>query len=166
MTEVGNRYQARLAGWMIDDGMIFYPAPFERLGKALKAGNPDRLIAYNSWVMPRFTEFQDFFFGEGNEKGIEGAGPKGGDGIVAVGGQKGMQGFANFILDGPNWGIARPETVINPPRYTKEQMAELVHNAMERKMAMSFNQLMYEDGSVSPASLEMMKYVRSLVRGK
>ena len=29
---------------------------------------------------------------------------------------------------------------------------------MERKLALSFNLLMYEDGSVSPESLEMMKY--------
>ncbi|TSA33823.1 MAG: hypothetical protein D4R64_13475 [Porphyromonadaceae bacterium] len=165
-TEVGERYGKKLAGWMIDDGMIYYPSPFEQLGKALKAGNSHRLIAYNSWILPRFTEFQDFFFGEGNEKGIDGAGPKGGNGIVADGPQKGLQGFANFILDGPNWGIAQPETTINPPQYTKDQIASLVKNAMERKLVMSFNLLMYEDGSVSPASLEMMKYVRSIARGK
>lgn len=165
-TEVGNRYGKRLSGWMIDDGMIYYPGPFERMGGALKAGNPDRLVAYNSWVMPRFTEFQDFFFGEGNEKGIDGAGPIGGNGIVAQGPQKGLQGFANFILDGPDWGIYKPETVIMPPVYTKDQIETLVRNAMARKFAVSFNLLMYEDGSVSPASLEMMKYVKNIVRRK
>ena len=61
-TEVGERYGRRLAGWMIDDGMIYYPAPFERLGKALKAGNPARLISYNSWVLPRLTELPGFPF--------------------------------------------------------------------------------------------------------
>ena len=60
-TEVGTRYGKKLAGWMIDDGMIYYPGPFEQMGKALKTGNPDRLISYNSWVLPRFTDFQDFF---------------------------------------------------------------------------------------------------------
>lgn len=165
-TEVSERYGKKLDGWMIDDGMIYYPGPFERMGKALKAGNPNRLIAYNSWILPRFTEFQDFFFGEGNEKGIDGAGPIGGNGIVAQGPQKGLQGFANFILDGPDWGIYKPETVITPPVYTKDEIETLVRNAMSRKFAMSFNLLMYEDGSVSPASLEMMKYVKSIVRGK
>jgi hypothetical protein len=165
-TEVGERYAEKLSGWMIDDGMIYYPAPFERLGKALKAGNPERLIAYNSWVMPRFTEFQDFFFGEGNDKGIDGAGPKGGNGLVDHGPQKGLQGFACFIMDGPDWGIHKPETVINKPLYSKEQLEALVKNALERKFAMSFNLLMYEDGSVSPESFEMMKYIKSVVRGK
>jgi hypothetical protein len=151
---------------MIDDGMIYYPGPFERMGKALKTGNPERLIAYNSWILPRFTEFQDFFFGEGNEKGIEGAGPRGGNGIVAEGMQKGLQGFACFIMDGPDWGIYKPETIIKPPVFTKDQIEQLVLNAMERKLAMSFNLLMYEDGSVSPASLEMMKHVKNIVRKK
>ena len=101
---------------MLDDGMILYHAPFERLGKDLKAGNPDRLIAYNSWIMPRFTEFQDFHFGEGNEHGTTGTGPKDGNGIITTGPQKGLQSHANFILDGPNWGIREPDTEINPPR--------------------------------------------------
>ena len=165
-TEVSERYGKKLAGWMIDDGMIYYPGPYERMGKALKAGNPDRLIAYNSWVLPRFTEFQDFFFGEGNENGIDGSGLKGGNGIVAHGGQKGLQGFATFIIDGPDWGICRAETKINSPRYSKDEVKTLVNNATERKLALAFNLLMYEDGSVSPASLEMMQYVKTIVRNK
>ena len=31
LTEVGQRYGPRLAGWFLDDGMLYYPAPFERL---------------------------------------------------------------------------------------------------------------------------------------
>jgi hypothetical protein len=165
-TEAGLRYGKKLAGWLIDDGMIFYPAPFERMGRALKAGNSDRLVSYSSYVMPRYTEFQDYFFGEANEKGNYGSSPKGGDGIIAAGPAKGLQGFACFILDGPDWGIYQPETKIDPPPFTKDQMAAVVKNALERKMALSFNLLMYEDGSVSPASLDMLKFVRRIVRGK
>jgi hypothetical protein len=165
-TEIGLRYGKKLAGWLIDDGMIFYPAPFEKMGQALKAGNSNRLVSYSSYVMPRYTEFQDYHFGEGNEKGNYGAGPKGGNGIIAGGPQKGQQGFACFILDGPDWGIYQPETKIDPPQFTREQMAALVDNALQRKLALSFNLLMYEDGSVSPESLDMMKYVRKIVRGK
>jgi len=165
-TEVGKRYGKKLAGWMIDDGMIYYPAPFEQMGKALKSGNPDRLISYNSWILPRFTDFQDFFMGEGNEDGKAGSGPKGGDGIIAKGPQKGLQGFACFVLDGPDWGLYKAETKIKPPRLTRDQITALVNNALERKLALSFNLLMYEDGSVSPESLDMMKYVRTIVRRK
>lgn len=165
-TEVGMRYGKKLSGWLIDDGMIYYPAPFEQMGKALKAGNSKRLISYSSYVMPRFTEFQDYFFGEANEKGNYGAGPKGGDGIIAVGPPKGLQGFACFVLDGPDWGIYEPDTKIDPPQYTKDQIAALIKNTTERKLALTFNLLMYEDGSVSPESLDMMNYVRTIVRGK
>jgi hypothetical protein len=165
-TEVSNRYGKKLAGWLIDTGMLIYPAPFEQMGIALKAGNSDRLISYNPWVMPRFTEFQDFFFGEGNERSNYGKGPKGGDGIIVSGPQKGLQGFACFVLDGPDWGIRKPETKINPPQFTRDQITTLVNNALERKLALSFNLLMYEDGSVSPESLDMMKYVRTIVRRK
>ena len=150
----------------VESSISIAAAPFERLGKALKARNPDQIISYNSWIMPRFTEFQDFHFGEGNEQGTAGIGPKGGDGIVADGPQKGLQGHANFILDGPNWGIHSPETKINPPKWTKDQVSKMVKNAVEHKLALSFNLLMYEDGSVSPASLEMMRHVREIVRGK
>jgi hypothetical protein len=30
-----------LDGWFLDDGMLYHPAPFERLADSLRAGNPD-----------------------------------------------------------------------------------------------------------------------------
>ena len=60
--EVGERYKERLAGWMFDDELIYYPAPYERLGHAAKAGNKDRIISYNPWIQARGMDFQ---FGDG-----------------------------------------------------------------------------------------------------
>ena len=57
------RYGDRLAGWMSDDELIYYPAPYEQLGEAAKAGNKSRIISYNPWIQARGTDFQDIQFG-------------------------------------------------------------------------------------------------------
>ena len=164
MTEAGQRYGAKVAGWFLDDGMLFYPAPFERISKALKAGNPDRLVSYNSWILPRLTEFQEVYMGEGFAGSA--ATPVGGDGIFSTGPQKGLFAHGMFVLDGPDWGINGPDIRINPPAFPAEQAVGLVRRAAERGQTLSFNLLMYEDGSVSPASLEVLRAVRKAVRGK
>ena len=69
-----------------------------------------------------------------------------------------------FILDGPDWGIRRPETKINPPVFSAQQAIDMVKRAAERRQALSFNLLMYEDGAVSLQSLEVLRAVRKAVR--
>jgi len=71
-----------------------------------------------------------------------------------------------IVLDGPDWGINGPDIKINPPAFPAEQAVGLVRRAAERGQTLSFNLLMYEDGSVSPASLEVLRAVRKAVRGK
>lgn len=164
LTEVGQHYGPKVAGWFLDDGMLFYPAPFERITKALKAGNPDRLVSYNSWVLPRLTEFQEVYMGEGFHG--RDATPLDSDGIFPAGPQKGLFAQGMFVLDGPDWGINHPDTKINKPCLTPRRAVELVQKASARGQTLSFNLLMYEDGSVSPDSLEVMRAVRKAIRGK
>ena len=82
ISEVGQRYGDRLAGWWFDDGSINYyyrSAPWERLTRAAKAGNANRLVGYNPWILPSPTEFQDFCCGEGfRDAGAGGLVPVGG----------------------------------------------------------------------------------------
>ena len=164
MTEVGQRYGPKVAGWFLDDGMLYYPAPFERITKALKAGSPNRLVSYNSWILPRLTEFQEVYTGEGF-MGSD-ATSLGSDGIFPTGPQKGLFAHGMFVLDGPDWGINHPDTKINKPCRTSRQAVELVRKASARGQTLSFNLLMYEDGSVSPDSLEVIRAVRKAIRGK
>ena len=164
MTEVGQRYGKQVSGWFLDDAMLYYPAPFERITKALKAGNPDRLVSYNSWVLPRLTEFQEVWMGEGF-RGSDTT-PLGGDGIFPSRPQKGLFAQGMFVLDGPGWGINHPETKINKPCLSPEQAAELVSKASAHGQTLSFNLLMYEDGSISPECMEVMRAVRRLIRGQ
>jgi hypothetical protein len=170
VTEVGERYGSRVAGWFIDEG--WYPSPFEEESRALKAGYPGRIVSFNDWVRPRTTDFQDVEFGEGFNCLNDGAGklfpdgpPAGGNGIYVEGPHKGLQAHGMFILDGPDWGIWRADTTIAKPGFTSEQIVDMAKYAKAHHVALSFNLLMYEDGTVSPASLDAVKLFGRTVRG-
>lgn len=175
ITEIGNRYGTRLAGWFIDEG--WYPSPFEDQNKALKAGNPDRIVSFNDWVRPRLTDFQDVQFGEAFNGLNDGAGKLfpngpsiGGDGVYVEGPHKGLQAHGMFILDGAGygweWGIWKPDTTISKPRWTNEQIVQMAKCAKERNVALSFNLLMYEDGTVSSDSLAAVRLFGNTLRGQ
>ena len=174
MTEVGERYGSRLAGWFIDEG--WYPSPFEEENKALKAGYRDRIISFNDWIRPRLTDFEDVEFGEGFNGLNDVAGklfpdgpPLAGDGLYSEGPHKGLQAHGMFILDGagygPEWGIWRPDTSIAKPKLTSEQILDMATKTTEHHVPLSFNLLMYEDGAVSPASIEAIKLFGKKLRG-
>lgn len=170
VTEVGERYGSRIAGWLIDEG--WYPSPFEEENRALKAGYPGRIVSFNDWVRPRTTDFQDVEFGEGFNCLNDGAGkvlpdgpPAGGDGIYVEGPHKGLQAHGMFILDGPDWGIWRPDTTIAKPVLTSEQIIDMAKCSKTHHVALSFNLLMYEDGTVSPASVDAVKQFGKTIRG-
>ena len=59
-------YGEGLAGWYFDDACVYYPLnpDFRRLTLAAKAGNLDRVVCYNPWILPRSTDFQDYLCGE------------------------------------------------------------------------------------------------------
>jgi hypothetical protein len=169
VTEVGERYGSRVAGWFIDEG--WYPSPFEEESRALKAGYSGRIVSFNDWVRPRTTDFQDVEFGEGFNCLNDGAGklfpdgpPAGGDGIYVEGPHKGLLAHGMFILDGPDWGIWRPETTIAKPGFTSEQIVDMAKYAKAHHVTLSFNLLMYEDGNVSPASIDAVKLFGKTVR--
>jgi hypothetical protein len=164
IAEVGHRYGDRLAGWMFDDELVYYPAPYERLGVAAKAGNPRRILSYNPWIQARGTDFQDFQFGEG----FQGASdlPISARGIWPSGPMKGLHAHGNFQVDGPDWGISKPDTVIEPPHLSLDKATQSALEAAQRDEALSWNLLMYDDGAVSPRSLDLLRQVGRAVRGK
>jgi hypothetical protein len=63
------------------------------------------------------------------------------------------------------WGHLEVATDIAPPKYSAEPLCEMIEDGMSRKSALSINMEMYEDGSVSPMSLELLKQVRIRIRG-
>ena len=165
-TEMGNRYGKGLDAIFLDDGVVWYPADFEKLGAALKTGNPKRLICYNPWIAANLTPFQDFYCGEGfNGKETP---YKIKDGYITEGPQKGLQLFGNFVFDGPDWGINKPNTIINPPKdWTVDKLVEMTKRLEKERYSVAINLLVYEDGTIGEESYNMLKQAAmKLKRGK
>jgi hypothetical protein len=78
--------------------------PYERLGKAAKAGSKARLPSYNPWIQARGTDFQDFQFGEGFTGSQNSA-----SGVWPDWPMKGLHAHGNFQIDRPDCGINKPD---------------------------------------------------------
>jgi hypothetical protein len=163
ITEVGNRYGTKLDGWFFDDGLIYYPAPFERLGQAAKAGNPARLISYNPWVAVRNTDFQEVWMGENHHgEPMFGSSGNGGDGIFTDGPLKGLLQHCMFTME-QDWGVHMPNQPIKTA-VTTEQAISWVRSASQRGVPLSFNLMMWEDQTFSQASLDVLKDLKTAIR--
>ncbi|NKB66784.1 MAG: hypothetical protein GKR89_06975 [Candidatus Latescibacteria bacterium] len=153
--QIGQRYGRGLDAIFLDDACCWYPANFESLGAALKTGYLERLIGYNSWILPSHTPFQDFYCGEGFT-GAATPWPLE-DGVIAEGPQQGLQMWGCCIFDGPDWGVHRPETQIDPPRdWTVDKIAAMVPRLEQERYSMVFNLLAYEDGRFAPDSYHLL----------
>lgn len=159
MSDIGNRYGNKLDGWFFDDGLVYYPAPFESLGAAAKAGNPDRLIAYNPWIVAHYTDFEDLSFGE--ECKAEG-GPVGGTGLLTSTGDKGTYGHCMPRMEN-DWGIRYANQPIGSPNYSVTSAYNTVMDHTSRKIPTSFNLMMYENGAVSQSSLDVLTGLKEML---
>ena len=165
-TEIGKRYGKGLDAFFLDDGCVWYPAEFEKLGAALKTGNPKRVICYNPWIGPSITPFQDFYCGEGFD-GKE-TPYKINDGYILEGPQKGLQLFGCFVFDGPNWGVDKANVAVRAPRnWTADRVIEMTKRMEKERYSVAVNLLMYEDGTIGEESYKILKEAaQKLKRGK
>lgn len=164
ISEAGQRYGDRLAGWWFDDGAVSYyyrSAPWERLATAAKAGHPKRLVAFNPWELPSPTEFQDYFCGEGNtDPGMGGLVAVGGNGRISSGSHQGLQACATLITE-QDWVHARKDTDIGSPKWNASQLTALLKEFIARKNVPIFNLEIYQEGTLSPRSVEIFKQAAS-----
>ena len=54
--------------------------------------------------------------------------------------------------------------MIQPPHFNPEEAVQIAMDGAERDIALSWNLLMYDDGSVSNASLKLLQQVGQAVR--
>jgi hypothetical protein len=160
ISEVGQRYGDRLAGWWFDDGAISYyyrSAPWERLATAAKAGHAERLVGFNPWELPSPTEFQDYVCGEGNtDPSMGGLVAIGGNGRISSGPHQGLQACATLITE-HDWVHARKDTEISPPKWNAPQLAARLREFISRKNVPIFNLEIYQEGALSPKSVELFR---------
>lgn len=148
-TELGHRYGAGLDGWMLDDGMIYYPAPFEHLSECLRAGNPERLVSYNAWILPRVTRFQDIDFGEGrrtvDDLDLDA------DGRLTSGPHAGLRPHVMTPLQ-PEWGIHSPDQRHDLDEWSDAGLDGLLAQAGRVRIPVTIDLLMWHPGSFDPAA--------------
>lgn len=166
IAEIGNRYGPKLAGWLFDDGRMYYPANFEDLGAAARVGNANRLVSYNPYTVDRITDFQDLVFGEVAscklQSGIS-ASP-GGNGVNVAGPQKGLLEHCMYKIN-QDWGVHSPNTVINKPNETAQAYESSLQAAIGHGAINSYNFMMYEDGSPSPYTIGVLQQIKEDIRG-
>ena len=164
ISEIGNRYGTNLDGWFIDDGLVYYPAPFEHLGQAVRAGNPNRLICYNPWIATEYTDFQDVFMGELSQGQSQfGSTPNGGNGIFTDGPQVGLLQHGMFTME-QDWGIHQANQPITT-QITASQAIGWVQNASARGVPLSFNMMLWSDMTYSTNSLNVLLNLKSAIYG-
>jgi len=175
LSEIGVRYGDKLDGWWFDGGARYLnchfdgssgaegmlTAPLKELTAASRTGNPGRMVAYNSWIKPRITEYQDYYGGEGHT-GFNPAELT--DGVFKAGFQHGLQAYVCFIFE-KKWGHIEFNSPISKPRYSAEKLTALVKKAQQNHYPLSINMEIYEDGSVSPESVAVLKELKSAIRG-
>ena len=159
LTEIGHRYGKKVAGYWFDDR---YPLqPFEELYEATKAGNPDRIVAWNSWILPKTTEFQEYY---GGEFGGALVNPPASF-FAEDGSASGLQPHGMIFLDDP-WQHGYPETDIAPPIFATQRLIDYVQICIAQKLVITMNMGITQDGKVSPATLEQMRTLRQAIRGE
>ena len=161
ITEIGNRYGDKLAGWFFDDGSVYSPAPFEAMAKAAKAGFPGRLITYNNSHFPAVTDFQDIQMGEHclwNDQTAIGS-----NGIYQAGRHKGMQAHGMETINSAEWGVWQPG-VKTPLSMSADHAIHGIRQANKRGQVVSLNFDMYQEGTVTPETLAMMRRVKAAIR--
>ena len=159
---IGDSLGTNLDGWFFDDGCIYYPAPFERLGTAARSGNSDRLVSYNPWVATRVTDFQDVYFAEGTHgEAIVGSAPAGSNGIITSGPHKGLLQQAMFMVE-QDWGVHVDDqrTTAITTGITSSESKGWIRDASPRNLPLTFNLMMWEDGIPATSSLDVLYSVR------
>ncbi len=168
--EISLRYGDRLAGYWFDDGLTFYypmRAPWEAMTKAAKAGSAERVVGYNSWILPKATDFQDFACGEGDFSDRITDDPElplNGDGIFVAGPQKGLQATMTTTNEGNDWGHVAANTAIPAPKLSAPQMIAYIQKANARRNVPVINLEVYQDGSASPQALEEFKAINEAMK--
>jgi hypothetical protein len=170
VSDIGKRYRESLFGFWFDDALFtYYPlnAPWERMTDAAKSGNPNRLVMYNSWILPKATDFQEVFCGESDfSQGIiDGYGllPVGGTGRFTSGPQEGLQGHITTFLE-EDWGHFKRDTPIGPPQFSTEVMVGKIRDCMSRKNVPSIDVEIYQDGTISPATFQQFVDIRRSIK--
>ena len=161
LSEIGARYRAKLAGCWFDSwyqSLAAYPdVPIEAIYRYCKIGNPGRITAFNFWIFPVLTPWQDYWAGELNSLQNPFASR-----YIQQGAGTGFQSHGMLsMLQSWVHSDARP---IPPPQFSAEDLIAYVKANMEHHAVTTINIGIYQDGSIEQSSVEMMRKLRRAIR--
>jgi alpha-L-fucosidase len=160
--EFGERYGEKVAGYWFDGFyQCFEKYPdfsFREFFKICKAGNPNRVVALNSWIYPNVSEWQEYWAGETtNPVGlpVHGTTPERGPG----GGLR----YQSLLIMEPYW---MQESVAMPrPQFTAQRLGDYVSQCKAKGGAVTINLGIYQEGTVDPRAVDVLKEVRKRIGG-
>jgi len=158
LTEIGERYGKKVVGYWFDglyQGAEKYPDfSFESLNQYCKAGNPDRVYCLNSWIYPSVTNWQDYWAGE-----VAGLVTMPTTRYFTNGPAVGLQSQLLVILE-PQWWM---DQLGRTPSYSAQQMSNYAVSAIRNGVALTVNTMIYADGTILPASLNVFRAMKAAV---
>ena len=163
LSEIGSRYGEKLAGYWFDSwyqSLAAYPdVPIEAIYRYCKVGNPSRITAFNFWIFPVLTPWQDYWAGELNNL----HNPFGSR-YIQRGAGTGFQahGMVSML---ESW-VHSETGPIPPPQFSAEDLIAHVTSNMERQAVTTINIGVYQDGTIEKSSLDMMHQLRHAIREK
>jgi hypothetical protein len=158
--EFGERYGKKVAGYWFDGFyQCFEKYPdfsFRDFYKVCKAGNSKRIIALNSWIYPNVSEWQEYWAGEtASPVGlpVNGANP--------CGAGQGLR-YQSLLIMEPYWVQQKVE--MPEPRFDAQTLGDYISQCMKNGGAVTINLGIYQDGSVDPRAVDVLKGVRQRIR--
>ena len=163
LSEIGSRYRDKLTGYWFDSwyqSLAAYPdVPIEAIYRYCKVGNPGRITAFNFWIFPVLTPWQDYWAGELNalQNPFESR-------YIQRGAGTGFQahGMVSML---ESW-VHSETGPIPPPQFSAEDLIAHVKANMEHQAVTTINIGIYQDGTIEQSSLDMMRQLRRAIREK
>ena len=157
LSEMGRRYGNKVAGYWFDFCPFNVSHHFERFFRAVKMGNRDCIIAWNSWVQRKPSDFQEYWAGEMATLGV----------VPQKEHYKDLQPHAWIIIDNKGrWGHGKLNPDIGPPVQTDQQLIDYVKACNAKGVVVSMNVGIYQDGTISPATAHQLRALREAIKGK
>jgi len=161
VAEFGQHYKEKVAGYWFDccyQAKERYPGfSFREFFKTCKAGNPNRIVALNSWIYPNVSEWQEYWAGETASPvalPVNGTTQENGPGA-------GLRYHALLIME-PYWVQQRVD--MPRPRFTAQQLGDYISRCKANGGAVTINLGIYQDGTVDPNAVDVLKEARKRIR--
>jgi hypothetical protein len=153
--EYGERYGEKVAGWWVDGCYSFIGYDEQKLGllaAALRAGNPQRILAFNPGVQDKvraYSRHEDFTTGEQNQ-------------FLDQPVSRWVDGAQWHILSFLGGGQSRIGAAWAMPgaRYSKQELIEYISDVNRAGGVVSIDVLLFRDGELDRSQLEILRAIR------